>query len=169
MRITSLITLPVSLNTDYFSTSPSPRFPLSLIPTSTIIGSMESNLILILSYIVFIWMVVIHTFEEISHGIMELDLGRIQVTRTKYLRAASAISTLNLGVLTLLILGLPVGYYLATLTSAVIGVLQAAVHGYGYFKEGRQTTGLGVGFYTSIPLAAAGLVVFMQCSKIILN
>lgn len=39
---------------------------------------MQSNLTHIITYIAFIWMVVLHTFEELSHGIMKLDLGRWQ-------------------------------------------------------------------------------------------
>jgi hypothetical protein len=113
-------------------------------------------------------MVVVHTFEEISHGIMELDLGRIQMTRKKYLMGASLISTLNLGTLALIILGLPAGYYLGLFTSAVIGILQAVVHGVGFIKENRQTRGFGVGFYTSIPLAAAGVIVFVLCLRMLL-
>jgi len=44
------------------------------------------------------------------------------VTRKKYLRAANGISILNLATLVLMILGLPIGYYLALFTSAVIDV-----------------------------------------------
>ena len=128
---------------------------------------MNADLTLIFAYIIFIWMVVLHTFEEISHGIMELELGKVKLTRNKYLFAASAISTLNLGTLVLLILGIPAGYYLALFTSAVIGILQAVVHSVGYFREGRKTQGLGVGFYSSIPLAIVGLIVFLQIIKII--
>ena len=128
---------------------------------------MDINLSLTLSYIAFIWMVILHTFEEISHGIMDLDLGWIKVTQKKYLRAAGAISTLNLITLVLIILNLSPGFYLGLFTSAVIGILQAAVHGYGYVKEGRQTRGLGVGFYSSIPLAIAGLAVFIGCLRMI--
>ena len=117
-------------------------------------------MILILSYIAFIWMVILHTLEEISHGIMELELGWIKLTKKKYLRAASGITTLNLLTLALIVLDRPAGYYLGLFTSAVIGVLQAVVHGVGYIKEGRQTKGLGVGFYTSVPLAISGGIVF---------
>ena len=74
-----------------------------------------------------------------------------------------------IGIAVLIVLGLPAGYYLALFTSAVIGILQAVVHGVGYFREGRKTRGLGVGFYTSIPLAAAGLIVFIQCLRMISN
>ena len=122
---------------------------------------MTANLALILTYVIFIWVVILHTFEEISCGIMEMDLGKIKVTRNKYLFAASGISTLNLGVLALLILGIPAGFYLGLFTSAVIGILQAVVHSIGYLREGKKARGLGSGFYTSLPLAIAGLIVFL--------
>jgi len=128
---------------------------------------MTANLALILTYVIFIWVVILHTFEEISCGIMEMDLGKIKVTRNKYLFAASGISTLNLGVLALLILGIPAGFYLGLFTSAVIGILQAVVHSIGYLREGKKARGLGSGFYTSLPLAIAGLIVFLQIIKII--
>jgi len=128
---------------------------------------MPENLALILTYIIFIWMVILHTFEEIACGIMELELGKIKVTRNKYLFAASGISTLNLGTLALLILGIPAGYYLAIFTSAVIGILQAVIHGIGYLREGKKARGVGSGFYTSIPLAIAGLIVLLQIIQIL--
>jgi len=128
---------------------------------------MPENLALILTYIIFIWMVILHTFEEIACGIMELELGKIKVTRNKYLFAASGISTLNLGTLALLILGIPAGYYLAIFTSAVIGILQAIIHGIGYLREGKKARGVGSGFYTSIPLAIAGLIVLLQIIQIL--
>ena len=126
---------------------------------------MPENLALILTYIIFIWVVILHTFEEISCGIMEL--GKIKVTRNKYLFAASGISTLNLGTLILLILSIPAGYYLAIFTSAVIGILQAAVHSIGFLREGKNARGIGSGFYTSIPLAIVGLIVLLQIIQII--
>ena len=128
---------------------------------------MPENLALILTYIIFIWAVILHTFEEIACGIMELELGKIKVTRNKYLFAASGISTLNLGTLALLILGIPAGYYLAIFTSAVIGILQAVIHGIGYLREGKKARGVGSGFYTSIPLAIVGLIVLLQIIQII--
>jgi len=128
---------------------------------------MSADLTLILSYIIFIWVVILHTFEEISCGIMELELGKIKVTRNKYLFAASGISTLNLGTLTLLILGIPAGFYLALFTSTIIGILQAVVHSIGYIREGKKARGIGSGFYTSIPLAIVGLIVLLQIIQII--
>ncbi len=128
---------------------------------------MPANLALILTYIIFIWVVILHTFEEIACGIMELELGKIKVTRNKYLFAASGISTLNLGTLILLILGIPAGYYLAIFTSAVIGILQAVIHGIGFLREGKKARGIGSGFYTSIPLAIVGLIVLLQIIQII--
>lgn len=111
---------------------------------------MSENLTLILSYIAFIWVVILHTFEEISCGIMELELGRIKLTTNTYLIGASAISTFNLFTLALLILDKPAGLYLGLFTSAVIGILQAVVHGIGYIREGRKAQRMGAGF-PSIP------------------
>jgi hypothetical protein len=128
---------------------------------------MPSNAAIILSYIVFIWLVVLHTFEEISCGIMEMQMGHIKMTRGRYLLAASAISTVNLGTLALLVLDLTPGYYLGLFTSAIIGVFQAVVHSIGYLREGRNARGIGAGFYSSVPLAIAGLVVFMQLVRAI--
>ena len=110
----------------------------------------------ILLYIVFIWFVVIHTFEEISQDIFEINLGPITITKKKYLFGASMITTLNLATLGLLVAGYQLGLYLGIFTSSVIGILQAVVHTIGYFKEGRNAQQLGAGFYTSIPLALAG-------------
>jgi hypothetical protein len=42
-----------------------------------------------LLYILFIWLVVIHTFEEISQEIFGLHIGPIEATRSKYLFGAS--------------------------------------------------------------------------------
>ncbi|MEN8258698.1 MAG: hypothetical protein ABFS09_12620 [Thermodesulfobacteriota bacterium] len=117
---------------------------------------MENNETLILLYILFIWSVVIHTFEEISQGIFEIELGHIKMTRKKYLIAASIITTINLGTLSLLVYGSKIGLYLAILTSSTLGILQALVHSIGYFKEGRKSRNLGAGFYSSIPLALVG-------------
>jgi hypothetical protein len=128
---------------------------------------MPPNQILILSYIAFVWMVTLHTFEEISCGIMVLQLGHIKMTRNRYLVAASVISTVNLGTLAMLVLGVPVGYYIGLFTSAIIGVFQAIVHSIGYLQENRKARGLGVGFYSSIPLAIVGLIVFIQIIRII--
>jgi hypothetical protein len=123
---------------------------------------MSSNIILILSYIAFIWLVILHTFEEISCNIMEAQIGHIKMTKNKYLLVASSISTINLGTLALLIAGLPAGYYLGLFTSAVIGVFQAVIHTIGYLREKRTPRRLGAGFYSSIPLAIVGFLVFSQ-------
>jgi hypothetical protein len=128
---------------------------------------MPPNQVLVLSYIAFVWMVILHTFEEVSCGIMELQLAHIKMTRNRYLVAASAISTVNLATFAMLVLGLPVGYYVGLLTSATIGVFQAIVHSIGYLRENRKARGLGAGFYSSIPLAIAGLIVFVQIARII--
>jgi hypothetical protein len=126
---------------------------------------MQTNLIL--SYIFFIWMVVLHTFEEIASGIMGEQIGPIKVSKKKYLLGASLISTLNLGTLALLVLDLAPGYYIGLFTSAVIGMFQALAHTVGYLRSGKQARGLGAGFYSSIPLAAAGLFVFIQIIRIL--
>ena len=128
---------------------------------------MPPDQVLILLYIAFVWVVTLHTFEEISCGIMELQLAHIKVTRSRYLVAASAISTVNLGTLAMLVLGLPVGHYVGLFTSATIGLSQAIVHTMGYLRENRKARGLGAGFFSSIPLAIVGLMVFVQIIRII--
>jgi hypothetical protein len=50
---------------------------------------MSPHTILILSYILFIWLVVLHTFEEISCDIIGLELGHIKLTKNRYLLGAS--------------------------------------------------------------------------------
>ena len=126
---------------------------------------MPFNMPLILSYIVFIWLVVLHTFDEIYADIMDAQIGHIKLTKKKYLLGASLISTINLTTLALLIYGAVAGYYLGLFTSAVIGVFQALVHTIGYLRENRTARRLGAGFYSSIPLAIAGGVVFIQLVK----
>ena len=123
---------------------------------------MPQTQILILSYIAFTWMVILHTLEEIACGIMEMQIGHIKMTGNRYLVVASAITTVNLGTLALLLLGMPAGYYLGLFTTAVVGVFQAIVHSIGYLREGKRARGLGAGFYSSIPLVIVGLVVFVQ-------
>ena len=66
-----------------------------------------------------------------------------------------------------LVLDLAPGYYLGLFTSAVIGMFQALVHTIGYLRRGGQARGLGAGFYSSIPLAGAGLFVFIQIIRIL--
>jgi len=129
---------------------------------------MPIHQILILSYSIFIWMVVLHTFEEIACGIMELQLGPIKLTKKRYLLAASAISTVNLATLALLVCGAHTGYYMGLFTSAIMGVAQAIVHGIGYLRENKNARGMGAGFYSSIPLASVGLIVFIQIVRILI-
>ncbi len=123
---------------------------------------MEIDTTLVLSYILFIWFVVLHTFEEIACDIMGLELGHIKLTQNRYLLGASVISTINLAVLSLLILGSPIGYYLGIFTTSIFGIFQALVHGIGYIKEGKKPRGIGAGFYSSIPLAFVGVFVLLQ-------
>lgn len=123
---------------------------------------MNPHTILILSYIVFTWLLILHTFEEISANIMETQMGHIKMTRKKYLLAASTISTINLGTLALLAAGLQAGYYLGLFTTTVLGMFQAIVHIFGYFRQNRSARGLGAGVFSSIPLAAVALWVFIQ-------
>jgi hypothetical protein len=72
-----------------------------------------------------------------------------------------------LGTLALLVLDLTPGYYIGLFTTAVIGILQGVVHGVGFLREGRKARGIGAGFYSSIPLAIVGLVVFVQLVQMI--
>ena len=130
---------------------------------------MTTHTILIVSYIVFVWLVVLHTLEEIACGIMELKIGHLQLTRNRYLLAASALTTINLTVLMLIVLDIKAGYMLGLFTSAVLGVFQALVHTLGYLREGKKMRGLGVGFASSIPLAAAGVVVFVLLFRALLS
>jgi hypothetical protein len=69
--------------------------------------------------------------EEISCGVMELQIGHIKMTKNRYLMVAGVISTINLGTLALLVLGLNVGYYIGLFTTAILGIFQALVHGIG--------------------------------------
>jgi hypothetical protein len=130
---------------------------------------MLPDTILILSYIAFIWLVILHTLEEISCGVMELQIGHIKMTRNRYLLGAGVISTVNLVTLMLLVLGLSAGYYLGLFTSATIGILQVFVHGIGYLRENKKMRGMGAGFYSSIPLAIVGIIVFVQLLRAILS
>jgi hypothetical protein len=130
---------------------------------------MHPDTILILSYIIFMWLVILHTFEEISGDIMEIHIGHIRMTKKKYLFGASMISTVNLLTLALLVIGLPLGYYLGLFTSAIIGVFQGIVHTIGYWRENKTARGLGAGFYSSIPLALFGIVLFSQLIWVIIS
>jgi len=117
---------------------------------------MENYQTIVLIYIVFSWLVVLHTFEEISQEIFELKIGRIKLSIKKYLWVASVITTINLGTLFLIVYGNKIGLYLGIFTSALFGILQALVHTIGYLKEGRKAINIGAGFYSSIPLAVVG-------------
>lgn len=121
---------------------------------------MNEHTTILLAYALFIWLVVLHTFEEIASGIFDLQLGHIKLEKKRYLLAASGISTLNMGTLVLLILGLPAGAFFGLFTTAILGVVQGVVHTVGYFREGRKARGLGAGFYSAIPLAVVGAVAF---------
>jgi hypothetical protein len=121
---------------------------------------MEIQTMIVLAYIGFVWLAVLHTFEEIASGIFDFQVGSHTVGRRRYLFAASAISTLNLGTLVLLILDAPLGFLLGLFMTAVVGVLQGVVHTIGFIREGRRAVGLGAGFYSAIPLTLVGGTVF---------
>ena len=123
---------------------------------------MNPHTILVLSYIAFAWLVILHTFEEISAGIMDAQIGSIKLTDRKYLFGSSLISTVNLGTLALIAAGSLAGYYLGFFTTAIFGILQAVIHIYGYFHNRRSAHGLGAGVFSSIPLAIVALLVFIQ-------
>ena len=129
---------------------------------------MPNYQVLIITYIVFIWLVLLHTFEEIAHGIFDLQIGVIHMTRKNYLRAASFLTTINLVTFAFLFLQQPIGYYLGLFTSAIIGILQAVVHSIGFFRD-RNTKRMGVGFYSSLPLAICGLVLLIQIIQQIIS
>ncbi len=124
---------------------------------------MAEQTTILVAYTIFIWLVVLHTFEEIASGIFDLQLGHIKMKKNRYLLAASGISTLNMTALVLLILGLPIGAILGLFTTAIFGVIQGIVHTVGYFREGRKASGLGAGFYSGIPLAIVGTFTFICC------
>lgn len=117
-------------------------------------------------YILFIWLVVLHTFEEISQNIFDLKVGPINIARRKYLLVAGLISTVNLGTLALLVAGNRAGLYLGVFTSSIIGASQGVIHTIGYFKENRKPKGVGAGFYSSIPLSIIGLVLLYKILQI---
>jgi len=56
---------------------------------------MAEGTIVLPAYTVFIWLVVMHTFEEIASGIFNLQLGHLKPGKDRYLLAASGISTLS--------------------------------------------------------------------------
>ncbi len=119
---------------------------------------MEDYTTIILLYILFIWLVVLHTFEEILQGIFELKIKKIRLTKIKYLIGASLITTVNLGTLALLVYGNKMGLYLAIFTTSIFGILQAVVHSIGFIKEGGKTKNIGAGFYSSIPLSIVAAI-----------
>ena len=126
---------------------------------------MDEHTAILLAYAIFIWLVVLHTFEEIASGIFELQIGHLKPGKNRYLLAASGISTLNMITLVLLILGQISGSFLGLFTSAVFGILQGIVHTVGYFRQGRKAQGLGAGFYSAIPLTLMGAITFFLLSK----
>ncbi len=119
---------------------------------------MENQEIIVLLYVLFIWLVILHTFEEIAQNIFELNIGRIKLSKTKYLIGASIITTINLGTFALIISDNLYGLYLGIFTTSVFGVLQAVVHTVGFIKEGGKAKNIGVGFYSSIPLSIVGAI-----------
>ena len=119
---------------------------------------MENHETIILLYIVFIWFVIIHTFEEIAQGIFNLKLKKINLTKNKYLIGASLISTVNLITLGLIVLESKIGLYIGIFTTSIIGILQAVVHTVGFIKEGGKTKNIGAGFYSSIPLSIVATI-----------
>ena len=122
---------------------------------------MDQHTLLILAYVGFTWLLILHTFEEIANGVFGLKVGPINLEKNHYLLAASALSTLNLAALALLVAKIPAGFYLGLFVTAIPGVFQGIVHTIGYFKAGRKTRGFGVGFYSAIPLSLWGAVVFI--------
>lgn len=120
---------------------------------------------ILVAYAVFIWLVVLHTFEEIASGIFDQQIGPIKLEKRRYLMAASGISTINMATLVLLILGLPSGAYLGLFTTAIFGAFQGIVHTIGFFHEGRKAQRLGAGFYSAIPLAIIGATTFYLLVK----
>lgn len=121
---------------------------------------MTEQITILVAYTIFIWLVVLHTFEEIASGIFDLQFGHLKPGKNRYLLAASGISTLNMATMVLLILVPSIGAILGLFTTGIFGVLQGLVHTVGYFREGRKTIGLGAGFYSAIPLAIVGVLTF---------
>lgn len=120
---------------------------------------MDAHTTLVLCYIGFAWLLMLHTLEEIANGVFGLKVGPLHLEQNRYLLAASALTTLNLATLALIAAKLPLGLYLGLFTTALPGIFQGIVHTIGYFKAGRKTHGLGVGFYSAIPLALWAAVV----------
>lgn len=129
---------------------------------------MANDSTILLSYTIFMWLVILHTFEEIASGVFDSQLGHLKPGKKRYLLAASGISTLNMVTLVLLILDVPVGFFVGLFTTAVLGAFQGVVHTIGFFREGRRARGLGAGFYSAIPLAVIGAITFVLLMKSIL-
>lgn len=119
---------------------------------------MENNETIILLYILFVWLVVLHTFEEIAQEIFKLKIGKLNLTKKKYLIVASLITTVNLGTLALIVSGNNIGLYIGIFMATVIGILQAVVHTAGFIKEGGKARKIGAGFYSSIPLSIVAAI-----------
>jgi hypothetical protein len=146
------------------------QFCLTLLKVGTKIDQqdrtrMSEHATILLAYVVFIWLVVLHTFEEIASGIFDFQLGHLKPGKNRYLLAAGGISTLNMITLALLILDHPAGRFIGLFTTAIFGVLQGIVHTVGYFREGRKAQGLGAGFYSAIPLTIMGAMTFYLLAK----
>jgi hypothetical protein len=123
---------------------------------------MENLEIIKLLYILFIWFVVLHTFEEIAQGIFGTKVGRIKITLKKYLIGASIITTINLGTLSLIVYGSKIGLYIAIFTTSIFGIIQVIVHTIGFIQEGGKARRIGAGFYSSIPLSiVAGILLYI--------
>ncbi len=114
---------------------------------------MENPETIILLYILFIWFVVLHTFEEIAQGIFTLKIKKTTLTKKKYLIGASIITTVNFATLTLIILESKIGLYIGIFTVSIFGILQAVIHTIGFIKEKGKAKNIGSGFYSSIPLS----------------
>ena len=128
---------------------------------------MENHQTIVLLYILFTWCVILHTLEEIGQDAFKVKIGPIQASKGKYLFGASVITTVNLGTLALIVIGNKAGLYLGIFTSSVIGVMQAVVHGIGFYKQGGKAREFGAGFYSSIPLAIVGLVLLINIIRVI--
>jgi len=128
---------------------------------------MNNYEIIILLYILFIWFVILHTFEEIAQDIFHLKMKKIKLTKKKYLIGASVITTANLTTLALIVSNYKFGLYLAVFLAIVLGVMQAIIHTIGFVKEGMKAKNFGAGFYSSIPLAiVAGILLYQIFLKL---
>jgi hypothetical protein len=117
---------------------------------------------LLLSYVLLVLFQIVHTLEEIACDVFEITSLPVKLTRNRYLIAASILSTITITPLALLLYDLPLGYYLGLVTSGVVGALQGVVHTVGFIRTRTVRASLGAGFYSAIPLAITGLIVFVQ-------